>query len=187
VILHNTGVAKLSISSLEIVGDHGADFSFVNGCSALIPAGGSCSIDVTATPSEYGKRSGELRITSNDPKKLPYQAIKMTANAKPPKINVKPSSLRFEQVALGNPSETKTVTIENKGLSDLAFNQVYAGGVSDFLVVNNCPSILEGGTSCTMEFSFQPSYAGPREGLISINTNDPKKPSVKVKCSGKAE
>jgi len=188
VILHNTGVAKLSISSLEIVGDHGADFSFVNGCSGVIPAGGSCSIDVTATPSEYGKRSGELRITSNDPKKRTYQAIKMTANAIPPKINVKPSSLRFEQMALGNPSETKTVTIENKGLSDLAFNQVYAGGVSDdFLVVNNCPSILEGGTFCTMEFRFQPSYAGPREGLISINTNDPKKPSVKVKCSGKAE
>jgi C1A family cysteine protease len=187
VIVQNTGVAKLSIFSLEAGGDNGNDFSFVNGCSSEIPAGGNCTIDVTATPSEYGKRSGELRIITNDPKKQPYQVIKMTAKAIPPKINVKPSSLRFEPLAMGNPPETKTVIIENKGLSDLAFSRVYAEGISDFLIVNNCPSVLEGGASCTMEFSFQPSEIGLREELISISTNDPKKPSVMVKCSGKVQ
>jgi len=187
VIIQNTGVARLSISSLEAGGDHGNDFSFVNGCSSDIPAGGSCTIDVAATPSEYGKRLGELRITTNDPKRQPYLAIKMTGNAIPPKINVKPSSLRFEAVALGGPAATKTVIIENKGRSDLAFDKVYTGDVSDFLVTNNCPSMLEGGTSCTMELKFQPSNIGQKEGLISINTNDPKKPSVMVKYTGKAE
>jgi hypothetical protein len=187
VIVQNTGVAKLSISSLEVGGDHGNDFSFVNGCSSYIPAGGSCTIDVAATPSEYGKRLGELRITTNDPKKRPFLAIKMTGNAIPPKINVKPSSLRFEPVALGGQAATKTIVIENKGRSDLAFDKVYTGDVSDFLVTNNCPSMLEGGTSCTMELKFQPSNIGQKEGLISINTNDPKKPSVMVKYTGKAE
>jgi C1A family cysteine protease len=187
VVVQNTGSARLSISSIDIGGDHGTDFSINDGCSGKIPSGGSCVIGISTTPSEYGKRSGELRIFSNDPKKQPYYSIKMSANAIAPKIYVKPSSLRFEPVALGKFSETKTITIENKGLTDLIFNQVNTADNFDFSVANHCPSILGSGVSCTMDFSFLPSDVGVREGFIRINTNDPKKPSAVVKCTGKSE
>lgn len=187
VILQNTGSARLSIYSIEIGGEHSTDFSLNNGCSGIIPSGGSCVIDVATFPSEYGKMLGELRIFSNDPKKQPYQVIKMTSNAIPPKISVKPSSLRFETLVLGQASAPKTVTIENKGISDLTLNQVKTADLSEFSLVNNCPSTLEGGTSCTMDFNFHPTHSGIREGQLSIDTNDPKKPSVIVKCTGKGE
>lgn len=190
VVIQNIGSARLSISSLEIGGNNNTDFSVVDGCSGFIPAGESCSIDVNVTPSDYGKRSGELRIYSNDTKKQPYYLIKMTANAIAPKISVKPTSLRFEPMMVGDLSGlsgTKTITIENKGLSDLIFNPVNIANISDFSVVNHCPSILEGGASCRMDFSFLPSDVGTRTGLAMINSSDPKKPSVPVKLAGKGE
>jgi C1A family cysteine protease len=188
--VQNTGSARLSISSIERTGANGSDFSFIDGCSGFIPAGESCSIDVTVTPSDYGKRSGEFRIYSNDTKKQPYYLIKMTANAKAPKISVKPSSLRFEPLLLGDLSGlsgTKTIIIENKGLSDLIFDAVDTNNISDFSLVNNCSSILEGGASCTMEFSFLPTDVGTRSGFITISSNDPKKQSATVKVTGKGE
>jgi C1A family cysteine protease len=188
--VQNTGSARLSISSIERTGANGSDFSFIDGCSGFIPAGESCSIDVTVTSSDYGKRSGEFRIYSNDNKKQPYYLIKMTANAKAPKISVKPSSLRFEPLLLGDLSGlsgTQTIIIENKGLSDLIFDAVDTNNISDFSLVNNCSSILEGGASCTMEFSFLPTDVGTRSGFITISSNDPKKQSATVKVTGKGE
>jgi len=188
--IQNTGSARLSISSIERTGSNGSDFSFVDGCSGFIPAGESCSIDVTVTPLDYGKRSGELRIYSNDIKKQPYYLIKMTANAKAPKISIKPSSLRFEPINAGGllgSSSAKSVVIENMGLSDLILGTINIDNIADFSLNNNCPPILESGASCTMDFSFLPSDVGVREGFITINTNDPKKPAALVKFTGKGE
>jgi C1A family cysteine protease len=190
VTVQNTGSARLSISSPEIAGANGSDFSYANGCSGGVRAGESCSIDVTTHPTEYGKRFGELRIYSNDPKKQPYYVIKMTANAKAPRISIKPSSLKFEPRMVGGLSGlsgTKTITIENKGLSDLIFSTVNTDNVSDFSLVNNCPSALEGGSSCTMEFHFMPTDVGTRSGLMIISSNDPLRQSVTVRFTGKGE
>jgi hypothetical protein len=183
VILQNIGSARLSIASVVIGGSNGSDFSFVNGCSGMVASGGSCTIDVMSIPSEYGKRSGELRILTNDPKRQPYQLIKMTATAVPPKMRLKSSTLRPDSLMLGNSSITKTITIENRGLSDLTFNQINTAGILDLSLINHCPGRLEGGASCTMDFSFQPSNVGTSQECISIYTNDPKKPSVIIKCS----
>jgi hypothetical protein len=189
--VQNTGSARLSISSLEIAGTNGIDFSYQNGCSVTLPAGETCAIDVAILPGDNGKRSGELRIFSNDSKKQPFYSIKMSANAKAPKISLKPSSLRFEPIKVGDLSRVssgvKTIVIENKGLSDLIFDTVNTDNISDFSFVNNCPSILEGVAFCTMEFSFMPTDVGTKTGFISINSNDPKKPALIVKFTGKAE
>jgi hypothetical protein len=114
----------------------------------------------------------------------------MTANAKAPKISIKPSSLRFEPLKVGSlldSSSAKSILIENKGLSDLIFDTVNTDNISDFSLFNNCSSILEGGASCTMEFSFLPTDVGMRSGFITINSNDPKKQSATVKFTGKGE
>jgi hypothetical protein len=114
----------------------------------------------------------------------------MTANAKAPKISVKPSSLKFEPRMVGGlsgPSGTKTITIENKGLSDLIFDTVNTDNISDFSLVNNCPPILGSGTSCSMDVSFMPDDIETKAGFVIVNSNDPKKPSALVKFTGKGE
>jgi hypothetical protein len=114
----------------------------------------------------------------------------MTANAKAPKISVKPSSLRFEPLNAGGflgSSSAKSVVIENTGLSDLIFGTVNTDNITDFSLSNNCPPILESGASCTMDFSFMPDDIGTKTGFVIVNSNDPKKPSALVKCTGKSE
>lgn len=186
-IVQNAGGARLAISSLEIAGTNGSDFSFQNDCSEMIFAGETCTINVTTTPAGYGKLFGEMKIYSNDLKKQPYHVAKLTANAKAPKIAVRPYSMRFEPILAGIASGTKSITLENKGLSDLMILGVNTDNISDFSFVNNCPSILESGSSCTMDFNFVPIDAGTKAGSITINSNDPKKPSVIAKFTGKGE
>ena len=43
----------------------GGDFSITNGCPASLPAGSSCSIDVTFTPLALGTRTGTLSVVVN--------------------------------------------------------------------------------------------------------------------------
>jgi hypothetical protein len=59
--------------------------------------------------------------------------------------------------------------------------------IADFSLNNNCPPILESGASCTMDFSFMPDDIGTKTGFVIVNSNDPKKPSALVKCTGKSE
>jgi C1A family cysteine protease len=186
-IIQNTGSARLSISSIKIEGTNGSDFSYQNGCAEFVSAGGTCTINVMVTPTNYGKRSAELRIFSNDSMRNPYYLIKMTANAKAPKIAIKPSSIKFETLMVSSLSGTRTITIENKGVSDLVFSSIETENATGFSLVNNCPGALEGGSMCTIGFTFQPTDIGSKSGLVRINTNDPKKPSVIVRLTGKGE
>src|SRR3954453_6145225 len=65
----NTGSAPLFINSAQVRGANPLDFTATgDGCSGLTLApGGSCSMDVTFSPSEAGARSGPLIVTDNAP------------------------------------------------------------------------------------------------------------------------
>lgn len=189
VVVQNTGTARLSLMSFEMGGTHSADFSIVSSCPAVLLSGESCSLAVIVNPSDYGKRSGELQVYSNDLTKQPHFAMKMTATGKTPKIKIRPSSLRFDPVNVGESlglSAPKTVLVENRGYSDLVINSVVTENIGDFSLQNDCPEVLDVGASCLMEASFAPSGAGTRKGFATIYTNDPKRPSVTLKFTGKA-
>ena len=69
VTLKNTGATDLMISSIAIAGKNSADFSESSTCplspAATLPAGSSCTITVTFTPSVTGSESGSVVITDN--------------------------------------------------------------------------------------------------------------------------
>ena len=102
----------------------------------------------------------------------------------PPKISVSPTSVNFGNVNVGSTSE-KTVTIRNKGKSDLVISSINIAGAnaSDFSQTNDCTTIPIG-NSCTVTVTFVPTSKGKRTGKIGISSNDPKKPTVNVKLSG---
>ncbi len=66
VTLSNTGAAPLTFS-LALTGAQAGDFADTHACGSSIPAGGSCSIDLTFLPTGLGARSASLEISSNDP------------------------------------------------------------------------------------------------------------------------
>ncbi len=66
VVVRNMGDADLIISSINISGPGASQFSRTNNCTT-IPATGSCSIDVTFSPTSAGTKSAILTIFSDDP------------------------------------------------------------------------------------------------------------------------
>lgn len=63
VVLKNTGGAPLGISNISLKGN----FSQTNNCPPTLPAGASCSLDVTFKPDKNGVSNGTLEIADNAP------------------------------------------------------------------------------------------------------------------------
>jgi hypothetical protein len=61
----NKGTTSLSISGITIVGTNAGDFSQVNNCGNSLPAKGSCTIQVTFSPTGTGQRSASLQISDD--------------------------------------------------------------------------------------------------------------------------
>jgi hypothetical protein len=191
VTVTNVGVADLVLSPPVIAGDFPSVFSQTNDCPAALASNAFCTITVTATSPDYDKKTAELQIVSNDPKK-PTTIVKLKAKAKPPKIAKKPGSLNFGKVAQPG-SLDKTLTITNKGVTDLIIGSITITGDNpgDFSIV--LPDICSGSTlatdaSCILTLRFTPSVADKRSAVLNIPSNDPKKqPALTVKLKGTGE
>ncbi len=183
----NTGTLDLTISGVEITGLNISEFSQTHDCST-IPAGGSCTMIATFSPAlPYASKSAIVNVYSNDPGK-PVANVKLKGKAPPPKISVSPRSFNLGSERVGSTSLPMTVTVSNKGTSDLLVSGIGIDGIngSEFGQENECATILAGG-SCTIAASFSPALPfGKKSAVVTISSNDPKKPDVTVKASGTA-
>jgi len=191
VTVTNVGVADLILSPPVIAGDFPSVFSQTNDCPAALTSNAFCTISVTATSPDYDKKTAELQIVSNDPKK-PTTIVKLKAKAKPPKIAKKPSSLNFKKVSVGVPIDI-TLALTNKGITDLEIP--YTGVISitgdhpaDFnFSPATCPTLATD-ESCVLTVTFTPSVADKRSAVLNIPSNDPKKqPVLTVNLKGTGE
>jgi hypothetical protein len=72
--LTNLGKTALTINQIAFKGQDPGDFSQTNNCGSSVPAGGSCTIQVTFTPQVKGKRSASLQVSDNgggSPQRVP--------------------------------------------------------------------------------------------------------------------
>jgi hypothetical protein len=187
VTITNKGTSDLSLDSITITGTNALEFTQINNCT-IISTGLSCSVTVALTPAvPYGKKSAILSIVSNDPKK-PTVNIKLSGYAPPPKISASPMSVDLGSVPVGSTSSPKIVTVKNTGISDLIINSITLSGTnaSEFRQTNDCTTVPAKG-SCTVSVTFVPTISfGKKSAVISIASNDAKKPTVNVKLSGQA-
>jgi hypothetical protein len=105
-----------------------------------------------------------------------------------PLISVAPVSVNLGNIPVGDTSASKTVTITNKGTSDLSVDSVTITGTnaSEFSQISGCTTIPAKG-SCTVSVTFTPEIPYVKKSAVmSIASNDPKKPTVNVKLSGQA-
>ncbi len=65
VVLTNTNSAVLNISSIQITGLQSADYQQSTTCGTKLPAGGSCTINITFSPQSAGSRAAAVQITDN--------------------------------------------------------------------------------------------------------------------------
>lgn len=72
--IQSAGTASLSLvlSTIEISGDHAADFAVISAPSGTVNPGGSSFFTVSFTPSELGARTAMISIPNNDNDENPF-------------------------------------------------------------------------------------------------------------------
>jgi hypothetical protein len=179
VTLSNTGTVALTISGLTFAGDNATDFSQTNACSASLPGGGSCTIEVTFTPTAPGTRTANLVITDNASPSPQTLSLTGTGTGAPVG-SVSPGIVRFGNQLVGTPSAPQVVTLSNTGSAALTISNIVASTTlsstlsmvgGDFSQTNNCASSVAPGSSCTINVTFTPRATGTRTGTLTINDN----------------
>jgi uncharacterized repeat protein (TIGR01451 family) len=134
---------------------------------ATVPAGSSCSVNITFTPGGVGTRSATLTFP-NDSSDGPQQ-LTLTGNGTNPGISVAPSSLNFGSQGTGTTSSAQPVVVTSSGTSALTVSPPTVTG--PFQISNDGCSgagpIAPAGT-CTVQVVFQPTALGSTSGTLTI-------------------
>jgi Quinohemoprotein amine dehydrogenase, alpha subunit domain III len=160
VVLTNNMAAALTINALEISGD----FVQANNCPALLPSGGSCTINISFRPTTQGTRSGSLsaRSSPNSP-----QAVNLSGTGTgTPNLSLAPTVLNFGGAIVSEQSTPQTVTlrVSNAPLTIRAIDFTSSG----FRQENQCPPSIAAGGQCPILVFFTPGSLGPVTATMHI-------------------
>jgi hypothetical protein len=165
-VQNTTGTASAQITSTTITGD----FAITNNqCTGAIAAGGSCTLNVTFTPTQTGSRTGILTITTNAPGGQVFTVNFTGTGLVEPQASVTPPVLNFTSQNVGSTSAGQTVTVKNPGNGVLNISNFAVTG--PFTQTTTCGATLAAGASCTFTVKFAPTVAGPGSGTLTFAGN----------------
>jgi hypothetical protein len=181
VTLSNTGAGPLTISTFHLDGPDAADFAQGADCPVSpdsLPAGGSCTIYVSFTPTSEGPKSATLVIGDNDSSGPQTVALSGTGILGAGEPTLSPASLTFADRTVGSTSDAQALTVTNSGPGPLAISTVHIEGpeAADFAQGTACPvspDTLAAGASCEIYVSFTPHGGGVRMASLVIGDNAP--------------
>ena len=175
----NSGPSAITFSGITATGDYTPAGSCPGPGNAL-PAGQSCTIQVSFTPTTIGTRPGTLSIgTSASTNPL---AVALTGTGVQSRLIITPSSLAFGSLVLGA-SANLSLTLTNAGTAPISSLTLTPAG--DYSVSLPCPATLLAGASCTAQVTFTPTALGARPGSLTVSSSDPSSP-VTVPLTGTA-
>src|SRR5207249_4117424 len=138
---------------------------------ATLAAGGTCTINVTFTPTALGARTGTLSL-ADDAGGSP-QIMTLSGNGTAPGVGLAPTSLGFGNQPLATTSTPMTVTLTNTGTAALTINSFAASG--DFAATSTgasaCPTSPATFAARALRAAlpiFTPTALGARTGTLSL-------------------
>ena len=186
----NDGDAVLEVTKTELTGPDKDEFHIVSGGAPFdVAKGGFHDIMVSFTPQTVGLKTADLEITSNDPdpEENPYK-VELKGEAIAAEITIHPESYDFGDVAVGDTSDPKSITVRNDGEADL-----YVRNTSIIGQDNDEFSIVSGGAPFTLAkdethdivMIFHPELAGEKSAVLRIENNDPDEDPFPDSLSGR--
>jgi len=187
VTLSNQGSAPLNLTSIAIAGANAGDFSIsTTGTTCPILSGSlgfgfpppSCTIAVQFSPQAAGNRNAQLRITDNAVGSPQEVALRGTAAAPPPSVEVSPASIDFGAQSEGTSSNAQSVSVTNPGTAVADISGIALGGSNpgDFVLGNSCAGTLAAGANCALSVTFKPAVGlgpGSRAGVLNVPGGTP--------------
>jgi len=162
VTVSNPTSAAASVSSISTSGP----FAQTNNCGSSIAANGSCTVNVTFSPTATGTSTGSLTVNAGGVTST--VSLTGTGTAPGPVLSASPASLSFPSTLVGNTAASQTVTVTNSGTTAATVSSVAATGA--FSQTNNCTTIAVNG-SCTVTVKFAPTAGGTNSGTLTVNSN----------------
>ena len=192
--MFETGDATLLVGSAVISGAQASEFAITSGLPATLADGAAPQlVTLTCTPAAVGTRSATLTLATNDPahtsvtynlfcigSAVPQAAFSATPAA--------PGPVDFGAVNIGQ-TQPGALNVQEAGNAPLAVNTLVLGGLNpgDFSfgagVDLNLP---DGQPPFAIALSCTPTAPGIRTATLTLNTNDPAKPTVlfNLVCQG---
>ena len=158
VTLSNSSSTALTVSSIAVSGD----FAQTNTCGGSVAARGSCTINITFTPTAGGSRTGSITITDNANNSP--QGITLSGTGVAPAA-MTPASRSYATTNVGSTTASKSFTLTNNQSNALAIPSIATSG--DFIQTNDCGTQLAANGSCTISVSFRPTANGSRTGTVA--------------------
>src|SRR5271170_1602055 len=170
VTLTNLLSTTLTITSIAIGGADPADFAQTNTCGGSVPAGDSCTISVTFSPTADGSRSANVTVTDNDitsPQKI---VLSGTGTGTAVGFTVLPTSIAYPDETVGLQSSCEPVTVTNTGTTPLTIDSF---ALTPFMVFElqygYAPRTLSPQQAQIYCIKFVPGAAQAYTGQLSIS------------------
>jgi hypothetical protein len=166
VTVTNTGAIPLTITGIAVTGDS-EDFSASGCASQTLQPGGTCTIQVTFTPTAAGVRNGTLTIDANVSCGQVTVALSGTGIAPP--VELSPASIAFGGVPVGITIAGTPVTVTNTTAATVTFTAPFTVGKPFALAGNTCTAgSLAAGAACVLTVEFSPTVSGAASGILSF-------------------
>jgi photosystem II stability/assembly factor-like uncharacterized protein len=186
VTLTNSGTSSLTISGIATTGD----FAVTNNCPGSLAASGSCSINITFTPTAAGMRAGTLSVTDDAPGSP--QTVSLTGTGTASAVTFSAGAMTFAGEDVGTSGAAQTETVTNTGNASLIFSSISIAGSNsgEFTIAPSGTTCSTSATvapngSCAIQVAFSPTAPGNRSASLSIADNAPGSPqSVSLSGSG---
>ncbi len=175
VTVANPTSAAAAVSSITASGP----FAQTNNCGSSIAANGSCTVNVTFSPTATGTSTGSVTINAGGVTST--VSLTGTGTAPGPVLSASPASLSFPSTLVGNSPATQTVTVTNTGATAASVSSISVTG--NFSQTNNCGSSIAANGSCTVNVTFAPASGGSLTGTLSVASSAPESP-LTVALSG---
>ena len=167
VTVTNKGFRTLTIKKIYIGGLDPSSFAETNTCGSALPAGASCRVSITFTPSGKNGRRAGLAISTPDPASPDAVGLHGIGTF----VSFSPSMPTFGNVEVGTSSPPQSITLTNNGGTQLNFTGITIIGTNagDFSETNTCGTSIAATASCTLTVTFKPTATGARTGYLSIS------------------
>lgn len=194
VTLANNTASAITITApgITVTGANAADFAVQAGstCPAVggtLQAGGSCTINVTFTPSNAVQESARLNIADNGAGAPQQVSLTGTGTTPAAGTTLSPVSLNFGSFAVGTPSAAQTFTLVNNSASTITITApgitVTGANGADFGIQTSstCPAVggtVPAGSTCTIIIIFTPTTTSTENATLSVSDSDPSSPQT---------
>ncbi|MYM97729.1 choice-of-anchor D domain-containing protein [Duganella vulcania] len=176
ITVSNSGQAALSFSSIALGGANAGIFTLGGTCAVAtpVPAAGSCTVTLQASPVAAGAFSASLALASNASNGNATVGLSGTAATPAPALTATPSAIAFGTQTIGAAAVAQTVKLANTGNVVITFNKIGlgAGGAASIsLGASDCGATLAVGGSCSVPVRFAPAAEGAASATLAVTSN----------------